>query len=71
MRALLEVTCDVNSPSEQWQLILLDSIGDLGFRSALPGNPCMFLNPNTSADGTSLAVKPCSGTDSANFWHFG
>lgn len=69
-----QLTCvpsnDPDSPREQWRLILMDSLGDLGFQSALPGSPCLFLNPNTSADNTPLAVKPCSSTDSANFWHF-
>ncbi|MEV6299978.1 RICIN domain-containing protein [Actinoplanes sp. NPDC051861] len=62
-------TCDFADPAYRWQWRVANDSGDLVLGSKLPGQLCLYLDPNTVRDGAGLRAKPCSNTHPANHWN--
>jgi hypothetical protein len=60
--------CNSAVTGQWWRWEVANNTGALDLASGLSGQ-CLHLVPNTSKNGTAIATRACSSTDSANLWH--
>jgi hypothetical protein len=60
--------CNSAATGQWWHWAIANNTGGLFLASGFP-DQCLYLAPNTSANGTPVVTRSCSGTNSADLWH--